>query len=140
MMQYATTQGIQGICPDGWHLPTDEAWKILEGTVDSQYGVGNPEWDNIGLRGFDAGYNLKSINSWYSNGNGSNTYSFTALPGGGRYGDGSFKYLGKNARFWTSSETDTNFARKRSLNYDEDGVFRITPHKSYGFSVRCMKD
>ena len=45
MMQYTTQQGVQGICPPGWHLPTDEEWKVLEGAVDSQYGIGDPEWD-----------------------------------------------------------------------------------------------
>jgi uncharacterized protein (TIGR02145 family) len=41
MMQYTTQQGTQGICPPGWHLPTDEEWKVLEGAVDSQYGIGD---------------------------------------------------------------------------------------------------
>ena len=49
MMQYTTQQGAQGICPPGWHLPTDEEWKVLEGAVDSQYGIGDPEWDNCGI-------------------------------------------------------------------------------------------
>ena len=42
IMQYTTSPGVQGICPTGWHIPTDDEWKILEGTVDSQYGVGDP--------------------------------------------------------------------------------------------------
>ncbi|MBP6979046.1 MAG: hypothetical protein KBB71_12115 [Lentimicrobiaceae bacterium] len=40
-------------------MPTDNEWKILEGTVDSQYGVDDPEWDRMEYRGFDAGGNLK---------------------------------------------------------------------------------
>jgi uncharacterized protein (TIGR02145 family) len=60
MMQYTAQQGAQGICPPGWHLPTDEEWKVLEGAVDSQYGIGNPEWDENDYRGYDAGTNLKS--------------------------------------------------------------------------------
>jgi len=69
-MQYTTQQGVRGICPPGWHLPTDEEWKVLEGAVDSQYGIGDPEWDNYYYRGFDAGTNLKSISGWYYEGNG----------------------------------------------------------------------
>ena len=42
LMQYSTTSGIQGICPNGWHVPTVEEWKLLEGAVDSQYGIGDP--------------------------------------------------------------------------------------------------
>ncbi len=48
--------------PNGWHVPTDEEWKQLEGEVDTQFGYPDPEWDEIGERGFDVGLNLKSIN------------------------------------------------------------------------------
>jgi uncharacterized protein (TIGR02145 family) len=44
IMQYTTQQGVQGICPTGWHLPTDEEWKVLEGAADSQYGIGDHEF------------------------------------------------------------------------------------------------
>ncbi len=43
MMQYTIQQGVQGICPPDWHLSTDEEWKVLEGAVDNQYGIGDPE-------------------------------------------------------------------------------------------------
>ena len=59
MMQYSTIPGIQGICAEGWHIPTDNEWKLLEGTVDSQYGVGDTIWDLEGDRGYDAGGKLK---------------------------------------------------------------------------------
>ncbi|MCD4736058.1 MAG: T9SS type A sorting domain-containing protein [Bacteroidales bacterium] len=59
MMQYTSDTTAQGICPEGWHIPTDHEWKVLEGTVDSQYGVGDPEWNGELWRGFDAGGNLK---------------------------------------------------------------------------------
>ena len=49
MMQYVTQQGTQGICPPDWHLPTDEEWKVLEGAVDSQYGIGDYTWDVNGF-------------------------------------------------------------------------------------------
>ncbi|MCD4735302.1 MAG: hypothetical protein K8R53_04620, partial [Bacteroidales bacterium] len=39
-MKYATNSNIRGICPAGWHIPSDDEWKTLEGTVDSQFGVG----------------------------------------------------------------------------------------------------
>jgi uncharacterized protein (TIGR02145 family) len=82
MMGYSATPGVQGICPPDWHIPTDDEWKILEGTVDSQYGVGHSIWNNDGLRGFDAGKNLKSTSGWSSGGNGTDLYGFGALPGG----------------------------------------------------------
>ena len=51
--------GVQGACPEGWHLPSDSEWNILEGSVDTQYGIGDPIWNNYQGRGFDAGGNLK---------------------------------------------------------------------------------
>lgn len=79
-MQYDTVSGSQGICPSGWHIPTDEEYMILEGTVDSQYPVGDPEWTTTGPRGFDVGYNLKSAFGWNDDGNGCDLYGFRVVP------------------------------------------------------------
>ena len=140
IMQYTTTQGVQGICPPDWHLPTDDEWKILEGTIDSQYLVGDPEWDDTLLRGFDAGLNLKSASYWCSGGNGTDEYGFTALPGGSLYSIGNFGYLGANGVFWSSTEGCTSHAWIRDLIYCYDEVSRSDAHQLYGFSVRCLKD
>ena len=139
-MEYSTIQGVQGICPQGWHISTDAEWKILEGTVDSQYGVGDPEWENTNWRGFDAGKNLKSTSGWYSNGNGSNDYEFTALPGGYRNSNGDFGGIGTYAPFWSSSESQTWTAWRRLLLYDNSKVIRNYYNMDIGFSVRCVKD
>ncbi len=65
MMQYnLTTEGAQGICPSGWHIPTDNEWKILEGVADSQYSIGHLIWNANNYRGYDAGKNLKSTTGW----------------------------------------------------------------------------
>ncbi|MCF8364291.1 MAG: hypothetical protein K9H16_00825, partial [Bacteroidales bacterium] len=69
-MQYFTQPGATGICPGGWHIPTHEDWKMLEGTVDSLYPPDDPEWEEIGFRGYDVGKRLKSSYGWFqSNGN-----------------------------------------------------------------------
>jgi len=104
MMQYTIMPGVQGICPSGWHIPSDEEWKLLEGTVDSQYPVGDPVWSISGWRGFDAGLNLKSTNGWSNNGNGTDLYGFTTLPGGKRDTDGNFINLNEFANLWCSDE------------------------------------
>ncbi|MBI9039057.1 MAG: hypothetical protein JEY97_13060 [Bacteroidales bacterium] len=104
MMQYSIIPGVQGICPSGWHIPSDEEWKLLEGTVDSQYSVGDPIWSFSGWRGFDAGLNLKSINGWDNNGNGVDLYGFSALPGGKRLSDGDFVNLNEYSNIWCSDE------------------------------------
>jgi uncharacterized protein (TIGR02145 family) len=137
MMQYFTTEGVQGICPDGWSLPTDDEWKTLEGTVDGTYPVGDPIWNNSGWRGFDAGKNLKSVSGWTSN-SGTDLYGFTALPGGMIEGS-TFKDLIGHAYFWASTENGGN-AWFRSLAHDCDNVYRNSFSKTYGCTVRCLKD
>jgi uncharacterized protein (TIGR02145 family) len=128
------------VCPDGWRLPSDDDLKILEGTVDSRYPVGDPEWDESSSRGFDAGKNLKSISGWYDNGNGTDLFGFRALPGGYRFTDGSFNDLSINGNWWSSSESDAPFVIYRGIGNRGSIVARNGFLKSYGFSVRCLKD
>jgi uncharacterized protein (TIGR02145 family) len=142
-MQYVTTQGAQGICPAGWHIPTDEEWKVLEGTVDSQYPIGDPEWDENGYRGYNAGGNLKEtgITHWISPNTGStNESGFTGLPGGYRVNNGVFFNLGGLGDFWSSSQGSAYNAWNRSLSCYEAHVNRGNSYKDYGYSVRCLKD
>jgi uncharacterized protein (TIGR02145 family) len=139
-MQYTTIQGVQGICPPGWHLPTDEDWMLLEGITDSQYSYPDPEWDDIGFRGFDVGKNLKSTTSWNSGGNGIDKFGFRALPGGSRYTDGAFIDMGNYSIFWTSTEIDSDETWYRILNKNSDESVRYVFMHSIGFSCRCVKD
>jgi len=129
-----------GVCPSGWHLPSDEEWKTLEGTVDSQYGVGNSVWNQTGDRGFDAGKHLKSTTGWYSNGNGDNSSGFTALPGGGLHALGFFNGLTVDALFWSSSESYSAGAWYRILSCHRDDVYRGSHNKAHGRSARCLQD
>jgi uncharacterized protein (TIGR02145 family) len=140
VMRYTKTSGSQGMCPSGWHIPTDEEWKILEGSVDSLYAVGDPEWNGSGWRGFDAGKQLKSNYAWYSNGNGNDGYGFTALPAGYRNTSGSFEMMPLYAYFWTSDYFDDTFIYYRSFYHSKDGIGRSTHSKNRGFSVRCIKN
>ena len=142
MMQYNTTPGAQGICTPGWHIPTDAEWKILEGTVDSNFPVGDPIWDLTGDRGFDAGGNLKETGTthWvFPNTGATNSSGFTALPGGARNTDGSWPSFQIIGRFWTSDESSTN-AYRRVLNTTRSDIFRDAANKLFGLSARCVKD
>lgn len=139
VMQYSTQEGAQGICPDGWHIPTDADWKILEGTVDSEYEVGHPEWDENAWRGYDVGYRLRKQNGWPSNGN--NLFGFSALPGGKVNINEGFQYLGSDAHWWASTEGPSEGAYWRMLYYEYSMVNRSGyPNKLNGYSVRCIKD
>jgi uncharacterized protein (TIGR02145 family) len=144
-MQYITTEGAQGICPTGWHIPSDEEWKILEGMVDSQYPVGDPEWDQTGWRGLDAGGNLKESGTthWVSPNTGAtNESGFTGLPAGYRRStSGNFYYLGSNGYFWSSSQGNASYAWGRHLSYDSADVNRYANgYMGNGYSVRCLKN
>ena len=146
MMQYTTQEGVQGLCPPGWHLPTDEEWKVLEGAVDSQYGIGDPIWNYYWERGYDAGMNLKTTNGWFANGNGTDMFGFSGLPGGFRITSlVRFYNVCIYSYWWTSTEFGFFDAWCRILNFAYSGVRRsyysyFGIHKDYGFSVRCLRD
>ncbi len=134
--------GVQGICPIGWHLPSDEEWKILEGEVDSQYGYPDSEWDGTRWRGTDAGRNLKETGTthWNPPNTGATNFSgFTALPGGCRDAK-SFYLLENRAYFWSSTDNNSSFVWNHNLLYNNTAVFRNIYDKEDGFSVRCTKD
>jgi uncharacterized protein (TIGR02145 family) len=140
MMQYTTTQGAQGICPPNWHIPTDAELIVLEGTVDSMYGIYDPEWNGVGFRGFDAGSNLKTTTNWYSVGNGTDLFGFSGMPAGNRYIDGSFINYRFGGIWWTSTEFNSGHAWFRMLSYNYQEVWREYYEEGYGYSVRCLKD
>ncbi len=119
----ANPSGVQGVCPDGWHLPSDAEWKELEMFL----GMSQAEADDTGWRGTDEGGKLKEAGTthWNSPNTGAtNESGFTALPGGIRYVDGSFSNMGYGADFWASAEGDAAGAWGRSLGYDSADVGR----------------
>ncbi len=138
MMQYITIEGTQGICPNGWHLPTNTEWCTLENEVD----IGTISCGSTGWRGTNAGGNLKETGTshWLSSNTGAtNSSGFTGLPAGYRGTDGSFSNLTLSVDFWTSSE-DASYAWYRYLYYGSAQVGRNDNDHAYGFSVRCVQD
>jgi len=134
-----TPSGIQGICPAGWHLPSDNEWKILEGTADTQYGVNHIAWNYSEGRGHDAGHRLKSEYGWNWGGGGNNLFFFSAKPSGRKSHGNNFNNLGNGAYFWSS--TTVSFSDAFSRNFSAaDIAYRYGMHKGNGFSVRCLKD
>jgi uncharacterized protein (TIGR02145 family) len=129
--------GVRGVCPVGWHLPSDAEWKQLE--IFLGLSPANAEIAN--WRGTHAPQ-LKTIGGWYSN-NGTNTSGFSALPGGCRHTTDPFNgYIGTDGYWWSSTEDlITSSIWFRDIYYNYPGVFRgAYPNKDYGFSVRCIKD
>ena len=137
MMQYITTEGTQGICPSGWHLPTDDEWKTMEMSL----GMSQSQADTVGLRGTTQGFNMKSTYDWADGGNGDNSSGFNGLPGSRRLSSGAFGYdSNREGYWWSSSESSSTKAWCRDLNYGSDQVSRRDFDKTYGYSVRCIRD
>jgi uncharacterized protein (TIGR02145 family) len=127
---------LQAVCPAGWHLPDDGEWKILEENL----GMNAQDADTIYLRNSgEVGKKLKSSVNWINGGNGSNSGGFTALPGGYRNTHGGFRSIDNYALFWSAGQSDTT-TWYRSLNFNDNGVYRFNTLKSHGLSVRCVKD
>lgn len=134
---------VQGICPAGWHIPTDAEWCTLENYVEA----GTDASCNLtGARGTNTGAKLKESGTthWTSPnqcGTGCNTNGFTALPGGYRSDDGSFGNVGNHVDWWTATEGGAAGAYRRFIYVDGAWVARGNgDDKEYGWSVRCVKD
>ncbi|MBK7028577.1 MAG: hypothetical protein IPH45_04960 [Bacteroidales bacterium] len=138
VMQYLVT-GYQGICPQGWHLPIDEDWKVLEGAVDTHTAIGSPDWDNLNLRGVNSGENLKSSSFWLEGGNGSDAYGFDARPGGYLVQGGAFGSTGYDGLWWSSPVSSTSRAWTRYLSAVSDQSGRSSYDKSNSFLVCIIK-
>ena len=140
MMNHFPIQGGKGICPTGWHIPTDDEWKELEGFADSQFGIGDPEWDENSFRGYDAGKRLKSLMGWEFGGNGNNLFGFKAMAAGYWESGSSFVREGEETHFWSSLHDSGHNAVKRMLKYDKDKISRSYHWDEAAFSVRCIRD
>jgi len=140
-MQYVETEGAQGICPTGWHIPTDAQQYTLENYLkdSGQSCVASRvnAWDCS-----TAGGKMKEIGTthWTTPNTGAtNSSGFTVLPAGYRDSDGSFYDLGSSTNLWSSSVSGRD-AWRQSLDYAHATVFRSVYVQAYGFSVRCLKD
>jgi len=85
-----------------------------------------------------AGTKLKATSGW--NGNGPDTYGFSALPGGAGVSDGSFYSAGYVGNWWSASEDNSYYAYRRSMYYASEDVRYNYYGKSFLYSVRCLKD
>ncbi|MDD3945408.1 MAG: FISUMP domain-containing protein [Bacteroidales bacterium] len=135
----ANPSGVQGICPAGWHLPSDEEWKQLEMAL----GMSSDQANEVGNRGTDEGGKMKEAGTahWNDpNTEATNSSGFTALPGGTRVYNGILYGIGNYGFWWSSTEYNTNTAWYRLLSYDNSNVNGNYNNKEGGFSVRCVRD
>jgi uncharacterized protein (TIGR02145 family) len=118
----------RGICPTGWHVPSDSEWT----TLTTYLGGGNV-----------AGGKMKSMGlAYWSSPNtaATNESGFSALPGGFHNHIVAFNYFGTQAYFWSSSGLVANSAWFRVLDYNTGNIYRNGDNNGYGLSIRCLKD
>ena len=134
MVQCEMPETIKGICPEGWHLPTQKEWQQL---LDYVSDTGN------------AAKILKAKAGWNYNGNGIDTYGFSVLPAGAAmedlFGMGSDMFdadVGSVAYFWTASPytVDNSQAIRVKFVSDSDKAMVSMSTKIERFSVRCIKN
>lgn len=133
----------RNVCPSGWHVPTDSEWTIL-----TEYLTNNGS--GYQGSGSDIGKSMAAISGWRTdptagnvgNDQGSNNSSgFTALPGGSRWPNGNFVYIGDDGYWWCSSVYPVSAGRY--MNFYSNSVSRSIgsgPIGGAGSSVRCLKD
>jgi len=137
---------VQGVCPIGWHLPSDDEWTELEtylitngynydGTIE-----GNKIAKSLGsTTGWNPSINIGVIgNSDYPTK--INITGFTAQPAGARSSNGAFVNSGTTCYIWSSTQTHTYGGWHRTLYYNQSNMTRNGIAKEIGLSVRCIKD
>jgi uncharacterized protein (TIGR02145 family) len=128
----------RGLCPAGYHVPTDGEWMTLEMTLGMSFEDANA----TEYRGTDVGIQLKSSSEDTVPWTGSNSSGFSGVSGGSRSSqDGNFSYLTDIGTLWSSTVgTVGGHSFVRALNSGYDGVYRSIDNHAFGFSVRCLRD
>ena len=135
----------RNLCPVGWHVPTDHDWQLLTKYLD-------PIADTTQIASNTAGGKMKSTGTieagtglWYSNNqDATNSSGFTGLPGGYRNSSsGLYDFIGNTGFWWSSTESSTSAeaaAETHYLSFNIGFSVRNNAGKTYGFSVRCLRD
>jgi uncharacterized protein (TIGR02145 family) len=139
LYNYRVVENAKNIAPEGWHVPTDEDWKILEREI----GMSTEESNALGWRGSDEANKLvmEYSQGWPSGVAlfGTDEYGFAARPGGCRLFNGQWNYQG-NVAFWWTATTNGNEAWYRYIDANQTRIFRQHTYKGYGMSIRCVKN
>jgi uncharacterized protein (TIGR02145 family) len=134
LYNYFAASDTRGLCPTGWHVPSDGEWTTL-GTFLGGFGVAGGALKSTAIQPTPGGWNSPNAGATNSSG-------FTAGPGGLRNDFGDFSNDGINGYWWSSSLSGPD-AWSRYLNYSNGSFYRsnFDYHlRAYGFSVRCLRD
>ena len=123
---YAVNTG--NLCPTGWHIPTYTEWDTLVTYLGGEYIAGG-KLKETGLSHWESP-NTAAINE----------IGFTALSGGRRGYGGTYDFIGYNGYWWSSAELDTAYAWAYHMSFINSGAIHSDDGKTYGYSVRCIKN
>ena len=122
---------VRGLCPNGWHVPTDEEWTVMTDHLGGSLVAGGYMRTDYGWHNYIIGVD------------GTNSSGFSGLPGGRRDPTAYFNDAGIIGKWWSSSPSSygngTN-AYLRSLSYNSEIVQRGGGNPTEGLSVRCLRD
>ena len=156
LYNWYTVDDERGLCPEGFHVPSDNEWTTLERSIcslenddDSCETIFPYDDLSVGWRGTDEGGKMKEEGTehWYPPNTGAtNESGFTAFPGGWYYSPGESQFSSNgitfHSYFWSSTEYNNNEAWIRSHNHDESRIFRTWDNafKNRGHSIRCVEN
>ena len=138
LYNYTVVESEKNIAPEGWHVPTDEDWKLLE----SEIGMTSSETESLGWRGT---IEAEKLASQYSEGwsseilFGTDEFGFNAKPGGCRLFNGETN-MQADVAFWWTATTIGNEGWYRYIDANQTRIFRQHTYKGYGMSIRCVKN
>ena len=130
---WAVIGDIRGICPVGWHVPSDDEYTVLTDFLGGE-SVAGGKMKEAGLEHWNYDSDQISLEA-------TNESGFTGLPAGHRNtNSGDYIYMGFYGYFWSSTENGSDLAWRRYLFHYSSGVARDTFGKPNGFSIRCLRD
>jgi uncharacterized protein (TIGR02145 family) len=122
----------RGICPSGWHIPSAAEWSTLMQYLNPNCTPASSCNDVATL--------LKVTSGWESNGNGSDEFGFSALPGGAGIANSNFADVRRSGFWWSTMEGDASHAYIRRILYNRPYAYWDNYDKDNFYSVRCVKD
>ena len=132
--------GCGRLCPEGWHIPSDNDWKELE----LLSGMTPEQIEGTGMRGTDQGGKLKEAGNrtWISPNEGAtDEFGLSIVPSGRIDINGVFVGNTSGGTYWTSTETSISCAYYRHFAVKSKQIGRNPlGEKKYGLAVRCIKD
>ena len=131
--------GVQGVCPNGWHVPSNAEWTQLVDNVGSQSENCCNGMNIAKALAFSMGWFLSSNTCSVGNNQATNNRtSLGILPAGG---DGSSYGFGASSYFWTSTDTSSGHPNYIELSYHSTNCYSTTDRTAYNsLSVRCLRD